>query len=326
MSVLFRGRRKRESLGGGGCGRLGAGGRGSGGDRTIEKQRRRRRRKKKRHAPHEPGDVADLQEGGHLRLGLVHAAQPVEAVVGHVDARLVGLDRAKGEVFGGHADLLSPGQFFFGSFFSWFFGVFGGFLVGFSSEFSGGKGVGKTRVERAKGVSKGCVACCRRCCCFRVDPPEGSVGTVWCSARGVARPPSLARSRRRCRRTFVSTLNSVDLPTLGSPTMPICWLCVAVVAIVRVSEQRWGRGEPPLRLASPHLQVGLEPAQDRALLRPVVLLLGRHVVPVTSTAARCAPAAFALGAERRRKGRLAGVWSLVARWSLVCLFATRRGC
>ena len=36
----------------------------------------------------EAGNVADLQEGRHLRLGLVQIAQPVETLIRDVDASL----------------------------------------------------------------------------------------------------------------------------------------------------------------------------------------------------------------------------------------------
>jgi hypothetical protein len=45
-------------------------------------------------------DVDDLEEGGRLGLGLVERAEPAEALVGDVDARVVGVDCAKGEVLG----------------------------------------------------------------------------------------------------------------------------------------------------------------------------------------------------------------------------------
>mmetsp|Transcript_70889 Transcript_70889/g.224431 ORF Transcript_70889/g.224431 Transcript_70889/m.224431 type:complete len:462 (+) Transcript_70889:311-1696(+) len=46
------------------------------------------------------GDIPHVQEGRDLGLGLVGLAQPVKAVIWHVDAGLVGLDGAEREVLG----------------------------------------------------------------------------------------------------------------------------------------------------------------------------------------------------------------------------------
>jgi hypothetical protein len=51
----------------------------------------------------ESRNVPDLQTRRHLGFGLVLLQQPVVAVVGNVDAGLVGVNGAEGEVFGGDA-------------------------------------------------------------------------------------------------------------------------------------------------------------------------------------------------------------------------------
>ena len=55
---------------------------------------------------HQPGDVGDVEEGGHLAGGLVVLHQPVPSLVWHRHTSLVGVYRTEGEVLGsGHGGL-----------------------------------------------------------------------------------------------------------------------------------------------------------------------------------------------------------------------------
>ena len=60
----------------------------------IMMKRRRRWRRPPPWYLNEPRDVYDLEEGGHLALGLEHVDQPFEAIVGHVHTSRVGVNGA----------------------------------------------------------------------------------------------------------------------------------------------------------------------------------------------------------------------------------------